>query len=83
MKSWTVAWPPFAAQGFTFSTTRGVRYVVRHDLAGSRSGRAFSGTHTTYRWTGRTWATVATKKSGILTAKAAQRYSGFHGLVWR
>lgn len=82
---WTVSEHFLAINGYTFSTVRGERRVVVHDLTG-RFGKddnlTYSGTHTTYRWRGDAWRRVSTVKTGRLSEVEAYDYAGWNGIVW-
>lgn len=80
---WDLMWVDFnAARGWTFSQGRsGIRYVTRHDLKGSRSGRTFTGTDTLYRWSGSGWLKLRTKKVQMKRAQAAP-LTTLRGLTW-
>ena len=82
-RSWTVTFPPFPVSGWTFSMKGDTRYVVHHQLNASPSGRTYSGTNTTYRWTPKGWKKVSTAKSGVVSRKTADKMSDFRGLIWR
>lgn len=80
--TWVAANTPRHHAGYTFSTKRGVRYVVRHDLRPYRKTGKLSGTHTTYRWAPatKTWVRVSSTRSGLVTERVAQlKYSGILG----
>lgn len=82
-RSWPVTFPPFPVSGWTFSMKGDTRYVVHHQLNASPSGRTYSGTNTTYRWTPKGWKKVSTAKSGVVSRKTADKMSDFRGLIWR
>lgn len=81
---WMVANHGMLVAGYTFSTVRGTRQVVAHELNGVQYGGPYRGTHTTYRWGRAGWVRVATRPSGLVPDATAQRhYSGLFGLRWR
>lgn len=82
--NWQVMWVDFGrAIGYTFSQGRsGIRYVTKHDVKGSASGRTFTGTNTLYRWSGKGWSKLSTKRVSV-TRKVASSYTGLNGLIWR
>lgn len=85
-QDWMTVNMPWGIQGYTFYTSRGVRYVVDHDLKPYRSTGKFSGTHTTYRWNTKTatWSKVSTKRAGLVSdAYAQQKYGGVFGVTFR
>lgn len=82
-RSWPVTFPPFPVSGWTFSMKGSTRYVVHHQLNPSASGRTYSGTNTTYRWTSKGWKKVSTAKSGVVSRATAEKMSDFRGLIWR
>lgn len=80
---WYVLNTPWGIHGYTFSTSRGARYVVEHSLEQYRTTNKYSGTHTTYRWnkSRATWQRVSTKRSGLISSSDAQnRYAGLFGV---
>lgn len=83
--SWDVVGPyPFPISGYTFSTRGGVRYVVHHELTPSRSGRTYTGTDTTYRWAGTSWARVSRAPAKPVSRAAAEKNVWlWHGITWR
>lgn len=80
---WDLMWVDFGqARGWTFSQQRSVRYVVRHDLKVSSSGRFF-GTNTRYRWAGNGWQKVSSQKVSGLRRGEAAKLTDLNGLIWR
>ncbi|WP_284303996.1 hypothetical protein [Mobilicoccus caccae] len=82
--NWPLMWVDFGrATGFTFSMGKsGIRYVTKHDLKASRSGRTFTGTNTLYRWSGNGWRKLKTTKVSV-NRKVASSYTDLNGLTWR
>lgn len=81
---WHQMWVQYnAATGYTFSQDRkGVRYVVKHDVKGSASGRTFTGTKTTYRWLNTGWKALKVERISV-SRKVADSFTGLNGLIWR
>lgn len=79
---WGQAYFPEGADGYTFSTVKGVRTVLRHELRSDMARPArYSGTFTTYRWTAKGWHKVSARRvSGISSTTAQHTYYGFHGI---
>lgn len=80
---WSLVFPPFRVSGYSFSMKGSTRYVVHHALNPSPSGRTYSGTNTTYRWTAKGWQRVTTKKSGVVSRATADKMADLRGLIWR
>lgn len=78
---WMVGARPYQVSGYTFSTRRGVRYVVHHDLQPSKRG-TYRGTHTTYRWAKNTWVKTSTKSSGRVSDSVARQYDQLSGVSY-
>lgn len=79
---WFVSDHPIETHGFTFSTRKGTRYVVKHDLRSKSWTGPYRGTHTTYRWSKGTWSKVSTKSAGVLKQSVGAKYAGLSGLTW-
>lgn len=66
--------------GYTFSTVRGVRQVVSHDLVKDDDSGLFSGTDTTFQWVKGAWKRSSTTKVTSLPEAKARALSGWHGV---
>lgn len=83
--SWNLVGPsPFPISGYTFSTRKGVRHVVHHELRPSSSGRTYTGTDTTYARVGDEWKRVSVAAATPLPRASAEKNAwGWHGIAWR